>query len=141
MTSYILKEIFGDTTRVSILDVLTERWGEFLTVKEIARMADYSDKAVYNHIYELKKIGIVDSEPGRTTKYALNTEDKRALTLAILHDEEYLRKVQLSVEEIEKEELSKEIEISCEPEISGFDYFKSSIKDMIISTDEYNLKA
>mgnify|MGYP000851671038 CR=1 FL=1 len=36
----VLKEIFGDTKRISILEELVERWGEFLTVQEIARMAD-----------------------------------------------------------------------------------------------------
>lgn|GEM_PF-1196960 len=139
MTSYMLKEIFGETTRVSILEVLTERWGEYLTVKEIARMADSSDRAVYDHIHQLEKTGIVTSEPGRTAKYGLNTEDKRALTLAIIHDEEYLRKIQLSIEEMEKEEIISELEISVELE-SSFDYLRSCVTGMITSADAFNLK-
>lgn len=99
MASYILKDIFGDTKRVRILEELAERWGEYLSVAEIARMADVSLKTVYNHIYELEDMGIVTSIKGRTTKYGLNQEDQRAIAIAIIEDEEYLRKTKISIEE------------------------------------------
>ncbi len=105
MSSYILKDIFGDTSRVRIIEELSERWSQFLSVSEIARMTDVSEKTVYTHIYQLEKLGIVISEPGRTTKYGLNTEDQRAFAISILSDEEYLRRINLSIEEIEKEDV------------------------------------
>ncbi len=102
MTSYILKEIFGDTKRVRILEELAERWGEYLSVPEIARMTDVTPRTVYTHIYQLEKIGIINSRKGRATKYGLNQEDQRALALAILEDEEYLRKTKISIEKSEE---------------------------------------
>jgi DNA-binding transcriptional ArsR family regulator len=141
MASYILKEIFGETSRVCILEVLTERWGEHLSVKEIARMSGVSSRAVYAHIYKLQEIGIVNSELGRTTKFGLNTDDNRALYLATLEDEEYLRKVKLSIEEIDKDELCHAIDSSVESETSYFDRFGfTSIKELI-TPNAYNLKA
>lgn len=100
MTSYVLKELFGDTGRVRILEELTERWGEYLSIKELARMTDISAKTVYTHVHQLEDNGIVVS---KKAKYGLNVDDKRALALAILEDEEVLRKIKLSIAEIDKE--------------------------------------
>lgn len=45
----LLKEIFGDTKRIGILEELVENWGEFLTIEEIARMADTSPNSIPSH--------------------------------------------------------------------------------------------
>lgn len=103
MTSYILKDIFGDTKRVRILEELVERWGEYLSVSEIARMTDVSPNTVYAHIYELEELGIVKSKEGRAIKYGLNTEDNRAQAIVVIEDEEYLRKIDISITENEEQ--------------------------------------
>lgn len=107
--SYILKEIFGDTKRVRILEELIERAGEFLSVSEISRMSDVSKKTVYIHLYQLEDMGIIISHPGRTAKYGLNMDDSRAVALSIIADEEYLRKMDISIRNTETEELNEEI--------------------------------
>jgi DNA-binding transcriptional ArsR family regulator len=104
----VLKEVFGDTKRISILEELVERWGEFLTVSEIARMAETSQKTVYNHLKELENINILDVKEGQSRKYKLKEDDKRALALAILEGEEYVRKAEVSLKEIENEELLRD---------------------------------
>ncbi len=96
--SYFLKEIFGDTARVRILEELAERWKEKLSASELARMTDISEKTVYNHLHQLEQVGIVVSISGRPTKYGLNTEDQRAVSIALIEDEEYLRRIRLSIE-------------------------------------------
>lgn len=105
--SYILKDIFGDTPRVKILEELSERWGEKLTAAELARMTDTVEKTVYTHLHQLEEIGIVTSISGRPTKYGLNQNDQRALSIMLIEDEEYLRKIQISIAE------TSEIEENC----------------------------
>jgi DNA-binding transcriptional ArsR family regulator len=95
--SYILKEIFGDTKRVRILEELIEHAGEFLSVSEISKMSDVSKKTVYSHLYQLEEMRIITSHPGRITKYGLNMDDSRAVALSIIADEEYLRKMEISI--------------------------------------------
>lgn len=107
--SYFLKEIFGDTARVRILEELAERWGEKLSAAELARMTDISEKTVYNHLHQLEQVGIVISRSGRPTQYGLNQEDQRALSIALIEDEEYLRKIKLSMGETSRIETSEVI--------------------------------
>ena len=52
----LLKDIFGDTGRVRILEELAERWEEYLTVSEIARMADVSPNTVYPIVRDSKNL-------------------------------------------------------------------------------------
>ena len=99
--SYILKEIFGDTKRVRILEELIEHAGEFLSVSEISKMSDVSKKTVYSHLYQLEEMRIIISHPGRITKYGLNMDDSRAVSLSIIADEEYLRKMEISIKSTE----------------------------------------
>lgn len=88
----ILGELFGNTSRIKILEELTDHWGEYLKVSEVARMTDLSEKTVYNHLNELEKTGILDVEINRSKKYKLNEDDKRALSLNIIESTEYIRK-------------------------------------------------
>ena len=88
----VLKEIFGDTKRISILEELIENWGEYLTIEEIARMADTSPKTAYHHINELLKIDILECINEKPKKYKFKEDDRRTVTLAILESAEYLRK-------------------------------------------------
>lgn len=98
--STVLKEIFGDSKRISILEELVENWGEYLTIEEIARMADTSSKTAYSHINELLRIGILESINEKPKQFKLKEDDKRAITLAILESAEYVRKSK----ELEKKE-------------------------------------
>lgn len=88
----ILSELFGDTTRVRILEELVSNWGLSLKVSEIARMSDVSEKSVYTHIKQLDEIELLRKIEGKSTKYMLKEEDKRALALSIIDSAEYLRK-------------------------------------------------
>lgn len=93
--NYILKDIFGDTKRIRIIEELIENWGEFLSIEELSRMAQTSKKTAYKHIKELKKIGILEYDYETPRRFKLKENDKRAISLAILESEEYLRKSEL----------------------------------------------
>lgn len=88
----ILSDLFGDSARVKILEELISNWGTWLKVSEIARMSDLSEKSVYTHIKQLNEIDLLEKTEGKSTKYRLNEEDKRALALSIIDSAEYLRK-------------------------------------------------
>ncbi len=94
-----MKDIFGQTKRIDILEELVERWGEFLEASEISRMTDVSKKTVYTHLKQLEKIGMIETKEGKATKYRLKKDDKRALALSILESEEYLRRLDLAFQE------------------------------------------
>jgi predicted DNA-binding transcriptional regulator YafY len=100
----VLRDVFGNTKRISILEEMVENWGEFLTIEEIARMAETSPKTAYRHINELDKIGILDFEYEKPKKFKLKEDDKRALALAILESEEYLRKADITLNNVKNEE-------------------------------------
>ncbi|RBQ24183.1 hypothetical protein ALNOE001_04430 [Candidatus Methanobinarius endosymbioticus] len=88
----ILTEIFGDTTRVKILEEFISNWGIFLKVSEVARMSNVSEKSVYTHIKQLDDIELLEKIEGKSTKYMLKEDDKRALNLSIIDNAEYIRK-------------------------------------------------
>nr|WP_319372369.1 winged helix-turn-helix domain-containing protein [uncultured Methanobacterium sp.] len=100
----VLREVFGNTKRISILEEMVENWGEFLTIEEIARISETSPKTAYRHINELNKIGILDFTDAKPKKYKLKEDDKRALALAILESEEYLRKAEITLNNVKNEE-------------------------------------
>lgn len=97
--AYVMKDIFGETKRIDILEELIERWGEFLEASEISRMTDVSKKTVYTHLKQLEKIGMIETKEGRATKYRLKKDDKRALALSFLESEEYLRRLDMAFQE------------------------------------------
>ena len=90
----LLKDLFGDTARIKILEEIISNWDLFLSVDEIARMADVSKKSVYVHMEQLKKIGIVIMEDNGSKKFKLDPKDKRAIALALIESDEYLRKME-----------------------------------------------
>ncbi len=100
----VLREVFGNTKRISILEEMVENWGEFLTIDEIARIAETSPKTAYRHMNELNKIGILDFTDEKPKKFKLKEDDKRALALAILESEEYLRKSEITLKNVKNEE-------------------------------------
>ena len=90
----LLKDLFGDTARIKILEELISNWDLFLSVDEIARMADVSKKSVYVHMRQLEEIGIVVIEDEGSKKFKLDPKDKRAIALALIESDEYLRKME-----------------------------------------------
>ena len=89
----ILRELFGDSARIKILEELVANWDFFLSVEEIARMSDVSKKSVYVHMDELKKIGILSINEEGSKKFKLDPTDKRAIAIALIESDEYLRKM------------------------------------------------
>ncbi len=89
----LLRELFGESARIKILEELVSNWDFFLSVEEISRMSDVSKKSVYIHIDELNKIGLLIINDSGSKKFKLNPEDKRAILLALIESEEYLRKL------------------------------------------------
>ncbi|MBQ8017548.1 MAG: hypothetical protein IJ258_05510 [Methanobrevibacter sp.] len=61
-------------------------------------MSDVSKKSVHIHINELNKIGILIVDDG-SKKFKLDSKDKRAIALALIESDEYLR----LMDEFEKE--------------------------------------
>ena len=89
----LLRELFGDNARIKILEELISNWDFFLSVDELSRMSDVSKKSVYIHIDELNKIGLLVVDNNGSKKFKLNPKDKRAILLALIESEEYLRKL------------------------------------------------
>lgn len=89
----ILKELFGNTSRIKILEELLSKWGEFLSVEEISRMSDISRKSVYNHLNNLEEIGILEIRKEGSKKFKLKEDDERALALVLIESNEYSRQL------------------------------------------------
>jgi len=88
----LLNEIFGNTTRVKILQELVANWGLFLNANEISRMSDVSRRATYINLKELDEIGLLEKKETKSLKYRLKKDDKRSLIIAILEGEKHLHK-------------------------------------------------
>jgi len=134
----ILKDIFGNTKRINILEKLIDNWGELLTIDEISRMADTSPKTAYFHINELKNIGILDYIDEKPKKFRLKEDDKRALALAILESEEYLRKSEKLLQKMETEE---EIIKSYKKYLDYYNFDYSSSIDENLKLNYKNIEA
>ena len=100
----LLRELFGDNARIKILEELISNWDFFLSVEELSRMSDVSKKSVYIHIDELNKIGLLVVENSGSKKFKLNPKDKRAILLALIESEEYLRKLNEFENELDNQE-------------------------------------
>lgn len=100
----LLRELFGDNARIKILEELISNWDFFLSVDELSRMSDVSKKSVYIHIDELNKIGLLVVENSGSKKFKLNPKDKRAILLALIESEEYLRKLNEFENELDNHE-------------------------------------
>ena len=100
----LLRELFGDNARIKILEELISNWDFFLSVDELSRMSDVSKKSVYIHIDELNKIGLLVVEGSGSKKFKLNPKDKRAILLALIESEEYLRKLNEFENELDNQE-------------------------------------
>lgn len=100
----LLRELFGDNARIKILEELISNWDFFLSVDELSRMSDVSKKSVYIHIDELNKIGLLVVENSGSKKFKLNPKDKRAILLALIESEEYLRKLDEFENELDNQE-------------------------------------
>ena len=87
----ILRELFGETSRIKILEELLTYSNDFLTVEEIARMADISSKTAYIHLAQLSEMGIVEIKKDSSRKFKLNLNDERVLALSLIEADEYLR--------------------------------------------------
>ena len=100
----LLRELFGDNARIKILEELISNWDFFLSVDELSRMSDVSKKSLYIHIDELNKIGLLVVEGSGSKKFKLNPKDKRAILLALIESEEYLRKLNEFENELDNQE-------------------------------------
>lgn len=110
----VLKEIFGDGARIKLLEELIDNWGEWLTVEELSRMANVSSKSVYSHMEDLKNTGIVVEKNIGSKKFKLSEEDSRAVALALIQSDEFLR--QLNEREVSLEaqtDVATSFEVSC----------------------------
>lgn len=87
----ILKELFGENSRIKILDGLLTYSYDFLTVEEIARMADVSSKTANIHLNHLSEIGIVEVKKESYEMFRLNNKDERVMALGLIETNEYLK--------------------------------------------------
>lgn len=114
----VLKEIFGNGVRIKLLEELIDNWGEWLTVEELSRMADVSPKSVYSHMEDLKNIGIIVEESKGSKKFKLDEDDGRAVALALIQSDEFLRQLK-----------EREISLNAQTNITtSFDISCSSVK-------------
>ena len=89
----ILEDLFGSTTRIKILEELLSKWGEYLSVEEISRMADVSRKSVYIHMSKLESIGLLDVKNDGFKTFRLKQDDERTLALILIESNEYARQL------------------------------------------------
>lgn len=115
----ILRELFGETSRIKILEELLAYSEQYLTAEEIARMADVSSKTVYIHLTQLSQIGIVEVKKESFQKFKLNLNDERVLALLLIETNEYLRQSKRDYLKFKTVELD-------ESAPAGLDFFKHS---------------
>ena len=100
----ILNELFGENTRIKILEKLLTYDDSFLTAGEISRMADVSSKIVHMHMNQLEEIGILEVKKNIVKRFKLKANDERVLALGLIEANEFLRqshKQELSFESSE----------------------------------------
>lgn len=115
----ILRELFGETSRIKILEELLAYSEQYLTAEEIARMADVSSKTVYIHLTQLSQIGIVEVKKESFQKFKLNLNDERVLALLLIETNEYLRQSKRDYLKFKTVELDESAPV-------GLDFFKHS---------------
>ncbi|KAF5086718.1 hypothetical protein [Methanobacterium aggregans] len=84
----VLKELLGNSTKISVLEELIGKWGEFLTLDEISEMSEVPKHVAHTHIVELQRIGILKVQG---QKYKLDEGDRRTKALLILENDEEIR--------------------------------------------------
>lgn len=140
----ILRDLFGETSRIKILEELLTYSNDFLTAEEISRMADVSSKTVYIHLNQLSEMGIVEVKKDSFKRFRLNSSDERVMALGLIETSEYLRqsgKESLKFESIKINENTNAFlnpanpsdELSLQFTISkwGFDMVKEDINILI----------
>ena len=88
----VINELFGENTRIKILEELLTYVDSFLTAEEISRMADLSSKTVNIHLNQLDEIGILEVEKNGVKRFKLNSNDERVLALGLIESNEFLRR-------------------------------------------------
>lgn len=111
----ILRELFGETSRIKILEELLTYSDEFLTAEEISRMADVSSKTVYTHLTQLAEIGIVEIKKESFQRFKLNLNDERVLALLLIETNEYLRQSEMDYLKFETVEIDEKTRIGLNP--------------------------
>lgn len=56
--------IFGDTTRIKILQEFISKWGLFLNANEIFRISNVSKRTTYSNIKKLDEIRLLEKKNG-----------------------------------------------------------------------------
>ena len=111
----ILNNIFGNSSRIQLLEELCENWGEYLSLGELSRMTDQSVDELVGHLRELESIGMIERSD---SKVRLRISDERCKLLSLIECNEYIRRMEI---EIEKDRSLPE-QIKKILEESGFDY-------------------
>lgn len=111
----ILNNIFGNSSRIQLLEELCENWGDYLSLEELSRMTDQSVDELVGHLRELESIGMIERSDN---KVRLNINDERCKLLSLIECNEYIRRMEI---EIEKDRSLPE-QIKKILEESGFDY-------------------
>ena len=111
----ILNNIFGNSSRIQLLEELCENWGEYLSLGELSRMTDQSVDELVGHLRELESIGMIER---LDSKVRLRIGDERCKLLSLIECHEYIRKIRI---EIEKDRSLPE-QIKKILEESDFDY-------------------
>lgn len=103
----ILNNIFGNSSRIQLLDELCENWGDYLSLGELSRMTDQSVDELVGHLRELESIGMIER---LDNKVRLRMGDERCRLLSLIECNEYIRKIRITEQ------------IKGILEESGFDY-------------------
>ena len=111
----ILNNIFGNSSRIQLLEELCENWGDYLSLEELSRMTDQSVDELVGHLRELESIGMIER---LDSKVRLSMGDERCRLLSLIECNEYIRRMEI---EIEKDRSLPE-QIKKILEESGFDY-------------------
>lgn len=68
-------DVFGSPGRAKILAAFVSERGRDITVSYIAQLAGVARSTVYNHLDDLKEMGVIkEIEQGKSTVYTLNED-------------------------------------------------------------------
>ena len=125
-----IKNLFGSTTRIKLLELFFTNFDKYFYVREITRVIDEQINSVRRELANLEQIGVVSkTEKDNKVYYRVNQKFDCYVALAMIFDENFNRQ---SLSRSTIRELEKETNVAPRPIDDKFDWQK-----IVSKSDDY----